>query len=92
MCLQICIGPTVGDKALPDYFDYFAFCFVLLQEVILTLLNATGGGVIGVPATASIFIGANDNPHGIVEFTLPDNLVLEMAHQDSIASIMVTRR
>ncbi|XP_038076858.1 adhesion G-protein coupled receptor V1-like isoform X2 [Patiria miniata] len=61
------------------------------ETVILTLVNATGGGVIGNPPTATISIEANDNPHGIVEFTLANNIVQEVEGGDTVASIMVTR-
>ncbi|XP_022110249.1 G-protein coupled receptor 98-like isoform X2 [Acanthaster planci] len=61
------------------------------ETVILTLVNATGGGVIGNPPTATVSIEANDNPHGIVEFSMDDNIVQEVASEDTVASIRVTR-
>ena len=59
---------------------------------MLTLVNATGGGVIGDNSEAIITIEANDNPHGIVEFTYDNNDAEEDPYGDGTASVMLTRR
>ncbi|XP_071506649.1 adhesion G-protein coupled receptor V1-like [Diadema antillarum] len=61
------------------------------ENVVLSLMNVTGGGVVGDQSQASIIIEANDNPYGTVEFALDDNLVLESAGGDNMADIRVER-
>ena len=46
--------------------------------------------MIGDNSEAVLTIEANDNPHGVVEFTNDNNRVYEDG--DSIASIMIFRR
>ena len=60
--------------------------------MVLLLVNATGGGVVGEQPEASIIIEANDNPHGTVEFAYDDNLVQEVPLADNTAGIRVVRR
>ncbi|XP_072038274.1 adhesion G-protein coupled receptor V1-like [Amphiura filiformis] len=57
------------------------------EDIILTLVNATGGGVIGDNSEAVITIEANDNPHGIIDFSYDNNDVEE----DGIANVKITR-
>ncbi|XP_041464132.1 adhesion G-protein coupled receptor V1-like [Lytechinus variegatus] len=61
------------------------------ENVVLLLVNATGGGVVGDQPEAIISVEANDNPHGTVEFALEDNLVQETDQQDEIAALRVIR-
>lgn len=64
----------------------------LLQNVVLLLVNATAGGVVGDQPEATITVETNDNPHGTVEFALEDNVVQETDLQDNIATLRVIRR
>ncbi|XP_030832667.1 adhesion G-protein coupled receptor V1 isoform X3 [Strongylocentrotus purpuratus] len=61
------------------------------ENVVLLLVNATAGGVVGDQPEATISVEANDNPHGTVEFALADNRVQETDLQDDIASLRVIR-
>ncbi|XP_070543508.1 adhesion G-protein coupled receptor V1-like isoform X2 [Ptychodera flava] len=60
------------------------------EEIKLTLMSATSGGVIGPQSEATVTIEANDNPHGIVEFADMKNVVVE-EEGNSVANIRVNR-
>ncbi|XP_033109462.1 adhesion G-protein coupled receptor V1-like [Anneissia japonica] len=62
------------------------------EDIILTIVSADGGGSIGSQSTAVISISANDNPHGMVEFSNAVNPVAEDLYGNSITNIELIRR
>lgn len=62
------------------------------QDIEVSLISASGGGVIGDQNTIVITIEANDDPHGVVEFAREINRVVEVEGINSQADIPVIRR
>ncbi|XP_077988560.1 adhesion G-protein coupled receptor V1-like [Glandiceps talaboti] len=61
------------------------------EEIKLSLVSATAGGVIGPQSEAVVTIEANDDPHGIVQFGYAENVVLEEEESNAVANIRVNR-
>ena len=60
---------------------------------MVELVNATGGANIGSFPMATITVPANDGPHGVVQFSSPVVVTLEVGDDgNSTTSLMVTRR
>ena len=64
-----------------------------IQEVKLRLTSASNGGrIMESRSSHTLTVGANDNPHGTVEFTNTGYRLVEVVSENSTQYISISRR